>query len=333
MGSEMPPAPAAKSARALLSAGLAGLAVVAAAGVLAPWVAPYDPLEQLDVVAGRFQPPLTVMPAVELANGSWELADRVGRVAAGLEIERLGKTYVRPAAEISNLTAEGVADRRVFVLGSDRFGRDVLSRVIYGARVSLLIAFLSMALSLVIGIAVGALAAHGPRFLDTLVMRFVDGLLAFPWLLLLIFLAAFFTTGPWTLVVILGGTTWMGIARLVRAELLSLSERDFVVAVRGLGVSPWRIFLRHLLPNALTPVLVQAVLQVGNLILFESTLSFLGFGVPKPYATWGNMIAGSRSSMALGWWEGIFPGLALIGTVIALNLATDGLRDYLDPRH
>ena len=319
-------------ANALLKAGAAGLGVVVLAGLLAPWAAPYDPLEQPDPVAARHRPPLTVMAAVKLDHGRWQLADRVERVDGGLELERLGASRVLPASEVLNLTADGVADRRVFLLGSDRFSRDVLSRVIHGARVSLLIGFLSMTLSLVIGVAVGALAALGPRLVDSLLMRFVDGLIAFPWLLLLIVLAALFTTGRWALVVLLGCTAWMGIARLMRAELLSLKERDFVIAARGLGAPPWRIFLRHLLPNALTPVLVQSVLLVGNLILFESTLSFLGFGVQPPYPSWGNMIAESRHFMSTAWWGGVFPGLALVGTVIALNLVTDGLRDLLDPR-
>lgn len=316
----------------LVRAGAVGLAAVAFCGLLAPWIAPYGPLEQLDAVGGRFRPPGTVLAAVELANGRWELADRVERVAGGLEIERLGETYVRPAPEVLNLTENGVADRRVYLLGSDRFSRDVLSRMIYGARISLLIAFLSVALSLAIGVTVGALAALGPKVLEAVLMRVVDGLLAFPAILLLIVLAAFFTPTQWTLVLLIGSTSWMGVARLMRAELRSLKTRDFVIAAHGLGASPWRVFYRHLLPNAMMPILVQAVLQVGALIIAESTLSFLGFGVPKPHATWGNMIAESRPHMATAWWEGIFPGLALIGTVIALNLLTDGLRDHLDPR-
>lgn len=313
--------------------GAACLVALVLVGVLGPWIAPYDSLEQVDSASAKHRPPLTVLPAVRLARGGWELADRVRRVPEGLEIERLGRTYVRPAAEIANLTAEGVADRRVFLLGSDRFGRDVLSRTLYGARVSLQIATFSIFLALGIGVAVGALAALGPKWLDAVLMRTVDALLAFPWLLLIIILAALYAPSPWTLIALLGCSTWMGISRLMRAELTSLREREFVMAARGLGASPWRVFRRHLLPNAMTPILVYAVLQTGNLILIESTLSFLGFGIPKPYATWGNMINESRPFMTQAWWEGGFPGLALVATVVALNLATDALRDRLDPRN
>lgn len=322
-----------RSSRSLLWVGVAALGAVALFGFLAPRIAPYDPLEQLDAVGGRFRPPLTTLAAVELSSGRWLLADRVERLPEGLRVERRGQVRVLPSGKVANLTDDGVADRRIFLLGSDRFGRDVLSRIIYGARVSLLIAFLSVALSLTIGVSVGAAAALGPRMLDSLLMRLVDGLFAFPALLLLIILAAFYSPNRWSLVVFLGCTSWMGIARLMRSEVLSLRERDFVLAAHGIGASPWRIFGRHILPNAITPIMVQAVLMVGSLILLESTLSFLGFGIPKPYATWGNMIAESRPHLATAWWVGIFPGLALGSMVITLNLATDALRDVLDPRH
>lgn len=315
-----------------LQAGLAGLAVVILVGALAPWIAPYDPLEQLDAVGGRHRPPLTVMAAVRLRDKGWQLADRVERVPGGLLIERDGKRRVEPAEQVLNLTGDGVADRRVFVLGSDRFGRDVLSRIVYGARISLLIGFLAVAIALVIGCTVGALAALGPRLVDAFLMRVVDGMLAFPWILVLIVLVAFFAAGTRTLTVMMGCLAWMGIARLMRAELMSLKQRDFVVAARGLGASPWRVFFRHLLPNAFAPVLLQAVLIVGGLILAESTLSFLGFGVQPPEPSWGNMIAEGRHHLSRAWWAGLFPGLALVGTVIALNVAADGLRDLLDPR-
>ncbi|MCP4654434.1 MAG: ABC transporter permease [bacterium] len=318
--------------RAQLGVGVAILAVIVLPGLGAPWLAPYDPVEQTDAVAGRHLPPLTVMAAVQLEHGRWRLADRVERTAEGLWVERLGRSELIPAEQILNLTADGVSDRRVFLLGTDGFSRDVFSRLIHGARISLFIGGTSIILALTIGVAVGALAALGGRFVDSLLMRIVDGLITFPWLILLIALAAIFPTGKWTLSLLLGGTAWMGISRLVRAEILSLKERDFIVAARGLGAGPLRIFFRHLLPNALTPILVYATLMIGGLILVEASLSFLGYGVQAPDPSWGNMIADGRNSMGVAWWIGIFPGLAIVVTVIALSLVADALRDVLDPR-
>ncbi len=316
------------------SVGLASvvLAAVAAAGLLAPWIAPYDPLEQPDAVVGRHLPPLTVYPAVRLEYG-WELAERVERTPEGLRLERRGTTTERRAEEVLNLTEDGVSDRRFYLLGSDRLSRDVFSRLVYGARASLAIGLGSVALAFLIGVTVGALAALGPRFLDSLLMRTVDGMIALPWLVLLIFLVALFPGSNLTMMVLLlGGSTWMGLARLVRGELLSLKERDFILAVRGLGAGPVYVFWRHLLPNALPPLLIDATLRIAGLILFESTLSFLGFGIQRPRPSWGNMIAESRNSMGTAWWEGLFPGLAIVATVLSLAVVADALRDRLDPR-
>jgi len=318
--------------RARLRMGLAVLAVIVLAGLGAPWLAPYDPGEQTDAVAGRHRPPFTEMAAVELGHGRWRLADRVERTAEGLRIERLGKSEIIAAEEVLNLTEAGVRDRRVFLLGSDGFSRDVFSRLLHGARISLFIGVTSIVLALTIGVAVGALAALSGRFVDSLLMRTVDGLITFPWLILLIALAAIFPTGKWVLSLLLGGTAWMGISRLVRAELLSLKERDFIVAARGLGAGPLRIFFRHLLPNTLTPILVVATLMIGGLILTEASLSFLGYGIQAPDPSWGNMIAEGRYTMSVAWWVAVFPGLAIVVTVIALSLVADGLRDVLDPR-
>jgi peptide/nickel transport system permease protein len=315
-----------------LSSGVAVLAVVVLCGFSAPWLAPYRPSEQPDPVAGRHRAPLTAMAAVELDNGAWLLADRAERTAEGLLIERLGKTEVLPLSRVRNLDGDGVRDRRFFLMGSDKYSRDVFSRWLYGARVSLSIAGLALALALTVGVAVGAVSALGGPILDSLLMRGVDGLLAFPWLFLIITLTALFPTGNWSLILLLGMTGWMSIARLTRAEILSLKERDFVHAARGLGAGEVHIFLRHLLPNAMTPLLVAGALRIGRLILVEASLSFLGFGVQPPDASWGNMIAEGQGTMLTAWWVTTFPGLALIVTVIAFSLVSDGLRDVLDPR-
>jgi peptide/nickel transport system permease protein len=316
-----------------LAAAAAVLTAIAIAGIFAPWVAPYNPVEQPDLVAGRHLPPLSMRPAVRYAY-RWELADRVERTPTGLLVQRLGKTALHPADEVLNLTEDGVADRRIYLLGSDRLSRDVFSRLVYGARVSLFIGFGSISLALVLGISIGALAALGPRAFDTVLMRVVDGVIALPWLVLLVFLVATFPgSGLMTMVILLGCTSWTTIARLVRGELLSLRQRDFVLAVRGLGGGMPYIFWHHLLPNALPPLLVDATLRIASLILLESTLSFLGFGIQNPQPSWGNMIAESRNTIGTAWWEGLFPGLALLATTISLSVAADALRDRLDPRH
>ena len=315
-----------------LAWGGALVAVLILTALLAPWLAPYDPDEQLDPPAALNRPPGTELAAVHLKDGSWRLADRVRRTPGGLEIEHRGQTKTLTASEVVNLTPDGVADRRLFLLGSDRFGRDLLSRMLYGARVSLAVGVLAMVLALTLGVAVGSAAALGGRWIDAALMRGVDAIMAFPWLFLMMALAAFVRPGTVATVVLLGSTAWMRISRLTRAELLGLRNREFIVAARAIGQHPLTILRRHLLPNALTPVLIQATLLVGNLIITESSLSFLGMGVQPPAASWGNLISEGRDVLIQAWWIATFPGAALAVTVIAFNLLNDGLRDALDPR-
>lgn len=311
-----------------------GIALCAGLGLtalLAPWIAPYDPAEQIDPAMASYRPPGTVLPAVHLADGSWRLADRVERTPGGLRIERRGRSEELAAAEVVNLAPDGVADRRRFLLGSDKFGRDLASRTLYGARVSLAVALLSAFLALTAGIAVGAAAALGGRWLDALLMRGVDALLSFPQLFLLIALVAFFNPGTAIMVGLLAGISWPTISRLARAEILGLRQREFIVAARALGQHPFAIFWRHLLPNAFSSMLIQATLLVGIVILAESSLSFLGLGIQPPTPSWGNMVAEGREALSYAWWVATFPGLAIVLTVIAFNLLGEGLRDALDP--
>jgi peptide/nickel transport system permease protein len=249
-----------------------------------------------------------------------------------VRIERRGRIEEYPAEQVLNRTPAGVDGRRLFLLGSDALGRDVWSRMLHGGRVSLSVGLLAVLLALTLGIAIGATAALGGRFVDALLMRGVDAILAFPRLFLLLGIVALVGPSTALLVLLLGGTTWMGISRLARAEILTLKQREFVLAARGAGLGPLAIFWRHLLPGALGPLLVQGTLLIGDVILLESALSFLGLGVQPPQPSWGNMVADGQADLTDAWWVAVFPGVAIAVTVIAFNLVGDGLRDLLDPR-
>ena len=216
--------------------------------------------------------------------------------------------------------------------GTDELGRDVLTRVIYGARVSLKVGFVAVGIAVLIGTAVGLLAGFYGGWLDSLLMRLVDIMLCFPTFFLILAVIAMLEPSIWYIMIIIGLTGWMGVARLVRAEVMSLREREFVMAARGLGASDLRIIVRHILPNAMSPVLVTATLGVAGAILTESALSFLGIGVQPPTPSWGNILTAGKDYIEFAWWLSLFPGLAILVTVLAYNLLGEGLRDALDPR-
>ena len=216
--------------------------------------------------------------------------------------------------------------------GTDQLGRDVLSRMLYGARVSLAVGFVSVGIGTAIGIVLGSIAGYKGGVVDGFVMRLVDLMLVFPRFFLLLAVLAFLKPSIWTIMAVIGLTGWMGVTRLVRAEFLALKEREFVVWSQAIGATGFRVIWRHILPNAMAPVLVAMTLGIPAAILTESGLSFLGLGVRPPYATWGNILNDGKEVIELAWWLSVYPGLAILVTVLSYNLLGEGIRDALDPR-
>lgn len=217
-------------------------------------------------------------------------------------------------------------------MGTDGLGRDVLSRMLHGGRISLLVGLVAVGIATAIGIVLGAIAGYYRGWIDTLIMRLVDVMLSIPSFFLILAVIAFLTPSIWNIMVVIGLTSWMGVTRLVRAEFLSLSSREFVLASRTLGAKDARLIFTHLLPNSLTPIIVSAVLGVAGAVLMESGLSFLGLGVQAPQASWGNILTDGKEYIQFAWWLSLFPGLAILITVLGYNLLGEGMRDALDPR-
>lgn len=218
------------------------------------------------------------------------------------------------------------------LLGTDQYSQDVFSRILYGARISLTIGLVAVGISVTLGAVLGGIAGYWGGWVDTIIMRTVDMILAFPRLVLLIAIVALFPSTIFVVIVALAFTQWPYTARMVRGEILTLKERDFAHAARALGFSRRRILFRHLLPNAAGPIIVIATLGVGNAIVLEAGLSFLGLGVQAGIPSWGSMVNEGRDFLKDAWWIATFPGLAIVLAVLAFNLVGDGLRDAYDPR-
>ena len=256
------------------------IVVLVVVAVFAPWIAPYDPSAQPDVVALKSQPPSLAHP-----------------------------------------------------FGTDVFSRDVLSRVIYGSRVSLTVGLLAMLLAIAVGTSYGAISGFAGGKVDGVMMRIIDAFMSIPRiLLLLVVLVLWGRIHVTMLVTLLGLTGWFSVSRLVRGQVRALANQDFVVSARALGARDSRLLLRHVLPNVISPVIVAATLGIGNVILLEAGLSYLGIGVQPPEASWGNIIQDAGGEIARLWWVSLFPGLVILTTVMSFNTLGDALRDAIDPR-
>ncbi len=236
------------------------------------------------------------------------------------------------APEQSNLLNRLQPPSQDHWLGTDDRGRDVLSRMIWGTRIAISVGFVAEGIAVAIGIVIGAIAGFYGGRADMIVQRLIEIMMCFPTFILILSLIAFLPQSIFNIMVVIGLTEWTGVARLIRGEFLRLREADFAAAARATGLSNTRIMFRHLLPNALSPVFVSATFGVAGAILVESSLSFLGFGVPPPTASWGEILSQSKRYIQTAWWLVTYPGLAIFLTVTAFNLVGEGLRDAMDPR-
>ncbi|MDD5617886.1 MAG: ABC transporter permease [Candidatus Omnitrophica bacterium] len=235
-------------------------------------------------------------------------------------------TYEYDQIDVNNILQPPSAKH---LCGTDQLGRDVFSRMVYGARISLSVGIIAVGISVLIGILIGAIAGFYGGIIDRIITIFIDIMLCFPVFFLILSVVALLEPNIYNIMIVIGLTSWMSQARLVRAEILSLKEREFILAEKVLGASNPRIIFSHLLPNAIGPVIVSAILGIAAAILVESSLSFLGIGIQPPTPSWGNILSDAKSSLGIAWWLSVFPGLAIFITIISYNLVGEGLKKYL----
>jgi len=301
--------------------------------IFAPFLANERPI--LLRYQGEFHWPL-FSGAESIGPYAWKELKRDVPIVFQWNIEGRGDLAVWPLVCYSpteyNLLDYLAPPGRSHWFGTDDSGRDVLSRMIHGARISLSVGFVAVGIALVIGISLGALAGYFGGWVDHLISRLIEILLTIPTFFLIIAIIAFLPPSIYNIMFVIGLTGWTGAARFVRAEFLKLRRLDFIMASKALGASDSRIIFLHMLPNAMAPVLVSAVFGIAGAILTESSLSFLGFGVPPPTPSWGDILSQSRDYIEFAWWLTVFPGLAIFLSITAYNLVGEGLRDAMDPK-
>ncbi len=352
--------------------GAVAITVLYMVALAAPFTSPYSPTRFQDGTVTQFRPPLSVITGLHLrelpppeppaatdpARGgfvhrifltAWNANARLAgaaqapvmlvdsfRVAADSIAVYAGMSCTMlPSTSLATGDANRDAFHQMHLLGTDSYGRDITSRLIHGAQVSLALSLVAVLLATLVGTLIGLAAGYFGRLVDGTLMRFVDMMLAFPSLFLILICIAMFERLELPriglIMIIIGLTSWMGVARLVRGEVLSIRERQYILAARALGLGSWRILLRHILPNTLSPVIINTTLRTGGIILLEAALSFLNLGVQPPTPSWGNIVYEGKDYIAHAWWISTIPGLVIAFTVLAFNLIGDGLRDTLDP--